>query len=79
MQISALGRIAALQDRPTPTRHSPSEMRIFLFGIVLGAAAVVDNLWLDGRYSHALWQQANYDGQQFRDQVALIVGKVVGR
>jgi hypothetical protein len=54
-------------------------MRIFLFGIVLGAAAVVDNLWLDGRYSHALWQQANYDGQQFRDQVALIVGKVVGR
>lgn len=54
-------------------------MRLFLFGIILGAAAVVDNLWLDGRYSHALWQHVNYEGQQFRDQVALIVGKVVGR
>ena len=55
-------------------------MRTLLTAIVfLAAAAVVDNLWLDGRYSHAVWQEVNHQGQQFRYQVDSIVGRLVGR
>lgn len=45
----------------------------------LAVAVVVDNLWLGGRYSHAVWQETDYQGQQFRYQIDSIVGKLVGR
>jgi hypothetical protein len=55
-------------------------MRILLIVItILTAAAVVDNLWLDGRNSHAVWQEANYQAQQFRHQVDLVIGNLIGR
>jgi len=80
MRIGGLGRIGAHLKGPTPSKSKSSEMRTLLTVIVfLAAAAVVDNLWLDGRYSHAVWQETNYQGQQFRYQVGSIVGKLVGR
>ena len=80
MQIGALGWIGARLNRPTPSKGSFSEMRTLLKVIgFLAAAVVVDNLWLDGRYSGAVWQEANYQGQQFSYQVDSIVRKVVGR
>jgi hypothetical protein len=53
----------------------------FLMTIVLflAAAAVVDAFYYDGRYRHALWADVDYQGQQFRYQVDLLVRKVVGR
>ena len=65
---------------PSRPITASSKMRALLTIIVfLAAAAVVDKLWLDGRYSHALWQETNYQSQQFRNQVGSIVGKLVGR
>jgi hypothetical protein len=53
----------------------------FLITIVLflAAAAVVDAFYYDGRYRQAVWQEVDYQGQQFRYQVDLLVRKVVGR
>jgi hypothetical protein len=51
-------------------------MTIVLF---LATAEVVDTFHYDGRYRHAVWQEVNYQGQQFRYQVDLLVRKVVGR
>jgi hypothetical protein len=51
-------------------------MTIILF---LAAAEVVDTFHFDGRYRHAVWGEANYQGQQVRYQVDLLVSKVVGR
>jgi hypothetical protein len=53
----------------------------FLMMIVLfiAAAEVVDIFYFDGRYRQAVWQEANYQGQQFRYRVDLLVRKVVGR
>jgi len=51
-------------------------MTIVLF---LAAAAVVDTFYYDGRYRQALWQEVNNQGQQVRQQVDLLVRKVVGR
>jgi hypothetical protein len=51
-------------------------MMIVLF---LAAAAVVDTFYYDGRYRQAIWQEVDYQGQQFRYQVDLLVRKVVGR
>ena len=51
-------------------------MTIVLF---LATAEVVDTFYSDGRYRHAVWQEVNYQGQQFRYQVDLLVRKVVGR
>jgi hypothetical protein len=80
MRIGALGWIDGPLDRPTPSRRSPSKVQMLLKVIVfLTAAVVVDNLWLDGGYRHAMWQEANYQGQQFRYEVDSIVRKVVGR
>ena len=55
-------------------------MRILLIVVIfLAAAAVVDNLWFNGRNSHALWQEVKYQGDQIKYQVDSIVGKVIGR
>ena len=51
-------------------------MTIVLF---LAAAAVVDTFYYDDRYRQAVWQEVDYQGQQFRYQVDLVVRKVVGR
>jgi len=53
----------------------------FLMIIVLfiAAAGVVDNFYFHGHYRQAVWQEVNYQGQQFRYQVKLLVSKVVGR
>ena len=51
-------------------------MTIVLF---LATAEAVDTFHYDGRYRHAVWQEVNYQGQQFRYQVDLLVRKVVGR
>ena len=51
-------------------------MTIVLF---IGAAEVGDIVYFDGRYRQAVWQEVNYQGQQFRYQVDLLMGKVVGR
>jgi hypothetical protein len=51
-------------------------MTIVLF---LAVAGVVDAFYFNGRYRHAVWQDINYQGQQFRYQVDLLVRKVVGR
>jgi len=34
-------------------------MRILLTIVIFLTAAAVDELWFDGRYRHALWQEAN--------------------
>jgi hypothetical protein len=54
-------------------------MRILVVVIALGVTATVDNLWLDSRYSHAVWQEASYQGQQLSNQLNSIVEKIVGR
>jgi hypothetical protein len=51
-------------------------MMIVLFFAVTG---VVDAFYFNGRYRQAVWQEVNYQGQQFRYQVDLLVRKVVGR
>jgi hypothetical protein len=51
-------------------------MTIVLF---LAVAGVVDTFYFNGRYRHAVWQEVNYQGQQVRYQVDLLVSKVVGR
>ena len=51
-------------------------MTIVLF---LATAEVVDTFYYDGRYRQAVWQEVNYQGQQVRYQVDLLVSKVVGR
>jgi hypothetical protein len=80
MRIGGPGWIGAHLKGPTPSKGKSSEMRTLLTVIAfLAAAAVVDNLWLDGRYSLAVWDEANYQGQQFRYQAGSIVGKLVGR
>jgi hypothetical protein len=47
--------------------------------LLLAAAEVVDTFYYDGRYRQAVWADVNYQGQQVRYQVDLLVGKVVGR
>jgi hypothetical protein len=80
MRIGALELIGALLKRSRKSKGKSSKMRTLLTVIVfLAAASVVDNLWLNGRYSHAVWQETNYQGQQFRYQVGSFVGKLVGR
>jgi hypothetical protein len=45
-------------------------MRMLMTIIVLiAAAAVVDSLFFDGQYRKAVWEEANYQGQQFRYQI----------
>jgi hypothetical protein len=51
-------------------------MMIVLF---IAAAGVVDAFYFEGRYRQTLWQEVNNQGQQVRDQVDLLVRKVVGR
>jgi hypothetical protein len=51
-------------------------MMIVLF---LAVAGVVDTFYFNGRYRQAVWADVNYQGQQFRYQVDLLVRKVVGR
>jgi hypothetical protein len=51
-------------------------MTIVLF---LAVAGVVDAFYFNGRYRQAVWADVNYQGQQFRYQVDLLVRKVVGR
>ena len=51
-------------------------MMIVLF---IATAEVVDIFYFDGRYRQAVWQEVNYQGQQIRYQVDLLVSKVVGR
>ena len=46
-------------------------MRIILSLLVLiGALWAADTLAYGGRYGRAVWTEANYRGQMFRDQVA---------
>ena len=47
--------------------------------LFLAAAEVVDAFHFDGRYRQAVWADVNYQGQQVRYQVDLLVSKVVGR
>jgi hypothetical protein len=47
--------------------------------LFLAVAGVVDTFYYDGRYRQAVWQEVNYQGQQVRYQVDLLVSKVVGR
>ena len=51
-------------------------MTIILFFAV---AALVDAFYYDSRYRQTVWQEVDYQGQQFRYQVDLLVRKVVGR
>jgi hypothetical protein len=53
-------------------------MGIFLKLIVfIGALWVVDAIAFGGRYSAAVWQGANDQGQQVRYQVDSLISKVV--
>ena len=55
-------------------------MRLWITIVLfLGAAAVVDTFYFDGRYRQAVWEEVNYQGQQVGYQVDLLVRKVVGR
>ena len=54
-------------------------MRFWMTIVLFFAAAVVDTFYYDGRYRQAIWQEVDYQGQQFRYQVDLLVRKVVGR
>ena len=47
--------------------------------LLLAAVGVVDAFYFDGRYRQSVWKEANYQGQQIRNQVDLFVSKVVGR
>src|SRR5664280_1743234 len=66
-------------DRGVAGRYH-SKMRFWMMIVLfLAAAAVVDTFYYDGRYRQAIWQEVDYQGQQFRYQVDLLVRKVVGR
>jgi hypothetical protein len=53
-------------------------MRFLLTVVIfLAAAAVVDTLYFDGRYSQTIWEEAKYQGEQVRYQVDLLVRKVI--
>jgi hypothetical protein len=55
------------------------EMRVLMtIALILAAAGVVDNFYCDGRYRRAVLEEVNAQGQQFRYQVDLIVGNLVG-
>lgn len=51
---------------------------LMTIALILAAAGVVDNFYCDGRYSRAVLEEVNAQGQQFRYQVDLIVGNLVG-
>ncbi len=53
-------------------------MRFLLtIAIFIAAAGVVDSFYFDGQYRQAVMEEVNYQGQQFRDRVDLLLSKVV--
>src|SRR5664280_3139171 len=66
-------------DRGVAGRYHPQMRFLMMIVLFLAAAAVVDTFYYDGRYRQAVWQEVDYQGQQFRYQVDLLVRKVVGR
>src|SRR5664280_2511696 len=66
-------------DRGVAGRYLPQMRFLMMIVLFLAAAAVVDTFYYDGRYRQAVWQEVDYQGQQFRYQVDLLVRKVVGR
>ena len=56
---------------PGDLRDIFAVMRIFLSLLVLiGALWAIDTFAYGGRYGRAVWSEANYRGQMFRDEVA---------
>ena len=51
---------------------------LMLMVLFFAAAEVVDTFYFDGSYRHAVWQDANYQAEQFRYQVDLLVRKLTG-
>ena len=47
--------------------------------VFIGALWAIDAIAFGGRYSAAVWDEANDQGQQVRYQVDLLVSKVTGR
>ena len=47
--------------------------------VFIGALWAADAIAFGGRYSTAVWEDAQDQGQQVRYQVDLLVSKVVGR
>jgi hypothetical protein len=55
-------------------------MRYWMMMVLfLAVAGVVDAFYFNGRYRQAVWADVNYQGQQVRYQVDLLVRKVVDR
>jgi len=50
---------------------------LFLLILVLGGLWVFDGYFLDGRYSAAVWQQANSQGQKLKGEVDRLVKKAI--
>lgn len=51
-------------------------MRFLMMIIVfLAAAEAADTLYFDGIYRKAAWEELNYQGQQFRQQINTFVRK----
>ena len=59
-------------------RRYDFKMRFLLkIAILIAVAGVVDSFYFDGQYRQAVFEEVNYQGQQVRYQVDLLVSKVI--